>query len=164
MGVSGCGKSTIAARLAAALNCKLIEGDDFHLPQSKRKMRQGLALDDDDRWPWLDRLGMLLAGAPGNTVLTCSALKRIYRDRLRTAVPDLKIVFIDIAPDEARARVAGRSGHLFPASLVASQFATLESPVGEPEVLPVLAPQSIEVQVQAICDWLGRAVLIAPAS
>lgn len=75
MAVSGCGKSTIAARLAAALNCKLIEGDDFHLPQSKRKTRQGLALDDDDRWPWLDRLGMLLAGAPGNGQRSGSAIE-----------------------------------------------------------------------------------------
>ncbi|MEJ8810882.1 gluconokinase [Variovorax ureilyticus] len=156
MGVSGCGKSTVAAHLASALKCPLIEGDDFHLPQSKLKMRRGIPLDDEDRWPWLDRLGRLLA-MPGETaVLTCSSLKRAYRDRLRMAVPGLKVVFIEISPEEARERVASRFDHLFPASLVTSQFAALESPIGEPDVLRVEATAAIEQQVQDIRDWLGQ--------
>jgi gluconokinase len=157
MGVAGCGKSTVAARLAAALGCALIEGDDFHLPRSQQKMRQGIALDDADRWPWLDRLGVLLAEAPGGAVLSCSALKRRYRDRLRAAVPGLQAVFIDISPEEAQARVAARPAHLFPASLVASQFEALEPPLGEPGVLRVDATQSRTGQSEAILRWLGHA-------
>ncbi|WP_309899330.1 gluconokinase [Variovorax soli] len=157
MGVAGCGKSTVAARLATALGCALIEGDDFHLPQSQHKMRHGIALDDADRWPWLDRLGVLLAEAPGGAVLSCSALKRRYRERLRAAVPALQTVFIDIGPEEARARVAARPAHLFPPSLVASQFEALEPPLGEPGVLRVDAMQPRAVQGEAILRWLGHA-------
>ncbi|MDR6860885.1 gluconokinase [Variovorax guangxiensis] len=154
MGVAGCGKSTVAARLAVALNCALIEGDDFHLPQSQHKMRHGIALDDADRWPWLDRLGVLLAEAAGGAVLSCSALKRRYRDRLRAAVPALRIVYIDIRPEEARARVAARPAHFFPAGLVDSQFDALEPPLGEPGVLRVEASQPPAAQRNAILHWL----------
>jgi gluconokinase len=164
MGVSGCGKSTVAARLASALGARLIEGDDFHLPASQRKMRDGIPLDDSDRWPWLDRLGALLAADTGSAVLSCSALKRAYRDRLRAAVPDLRIVYIEIAPEEARSRVAARTGHLFPPSLVANQFATLEPPVGESNVLFVAAAQPLEAQVGAAIDWLGHLMSMASAT
>jgi len=156
MGVAGCGKSTVAARLAVALDCALIEGDDFHLPQSQHKMRHGIALDDADRWPWLDRLGVLLAEAAGGAVLSCSALKRRYRDRLRAAVPGLQIVYIDIRPEEARARVAARPAHFFPAGLVESQFEALEPPLDEPGVLRVEASQPPVAQRDAILHWLGR--------
>ena len=155
MGVAGCGKSTVAARLAVALDCPLIEGDDFHLPQSQHKMRHGIALDDADRWPWLDRLGVLLAEAAGGAVLSCSALKRRYRDRLRAAVPGLQIVYIDIRPEEARARVAARPAHFFPAGLVESQFEALEPPLDEPGVLRVGASQPPVAQRDAILHWLG---------
>jgi gluconokinase len=158
MGVAGCGKSTVAAQLAAALGYALIEGDDFHLPQSQHKMRHGIALDDDDRWPWLDRLGVLLAEAPGGAVLSCSALKRRYRERLRAAVPTLRIVFIDISREEAHARVATRPAHLFPASLVASQFEALEPPVDEMGVLRIEATQPLPAQCDAVLAWLGYAI------
>ncbi|MBO9649373.1 MAG: gluconokinase [Variovorax sp.] len=164
MGVSGCGKSTVAVRLASALGARLIEGDDFHLPSSQRKMRDGIPLNDNDRWPWLDQLGALLSADTGSAVLTCSALKRAYRDRLRAAVPSLRIVYIEIAPDDARARVAARTGHLFPASLVANQFATLESPVGESNVLSVAAAQPVEAQLGAAIDWLGHVMSTASAT
>lgn len=164
MGVSGCGKSTVASHLASALRCRLIEGDDFHLPQSKLKMRRGIPLDDKDRWPWLDRLGILLAAPGESAVLTCSALRRTYRDRLRAAVPGLQVVFIEISPEEARERVASRTDHLFPASLVTSQFAALEPPIGEPGVLRVEATTAIERQVQDIRDWLGQAPFASPSS
>ena len=101
MGVSGCGKSTLGAGIATALECPLIEGDDHHLPESKAKMRKGIALQDSDREPWLDRLAELMSAHSGDVVLTCSALKRRYRDRLRARVPGIKFVFIDI--DEAQA-------------------------------------------------------------
>ena len=154
MGVSGCGKSSTAAALARALGASMIEGDDYHLPRCQEKMRRGIALDDEDRAPWLDRLGTLVAASESHVVFTCSALKRRYRDRLRAAEPSLKIVYLDIAPEEARARVAGRSAHWFPASLVDSQFAALESPVGEPGVLRIDATWAVAEQCEAVLCWL----------
>ena len=157
MGVAGSGKSVLAARLAQALGCPLLEGDDFHLPGSQDKMRAGIALDDADRRPWLERLGQLLANADSSMVLSCSALKRSYRDQLRAFVPELCFVYIEIDVQTAAQRVAARSGHLFPISLVTSQFATLESPVGEEGVCAVSALQSTEAQVAAVRAWLASA-------
>lgn len=156
MGVAGCGKSTLAAELARALGCPLIEGDDHHPARNQEKMRQGIALDDADRAPWLAHLGTLLADAGEGAVLTCSALKRRYRDQLRAVVPSLAIVFIDITPAQARARVSARAAHLFPASLVDSQFEVLESPLGEPGVLRVEAAQPVAAQLDAILRWLDH--------
>ena len=155
MGVSGCGKSTLGQALAHALGYALIEGDEHHLPASKAKMRAGIPLVDADREPWLDRLGSLVAAEPGGAVLTCSALKRSYRERLRARVPDLRFVFIEIDPAQARERVAARSGHMFPPSLVANQFATLESPVAEDGVIAVPAHGALAGQVAAVEAWLG---------
>ena len=155
MGVSGCGKSTLGAGVALALGCPLIEGDDYHLPESQAKMRQGIALQDSDREPWLDRLGALIAEQSGAAVATCSALKRRYRDRLRPQVPGLRFVFADISEVDAARRVASRPDHLFPASLVASQFAALESPVGEPGVLRVDASLAPQAQLDAVIAWLA---------
>ena len=156
MGVAGSGKSTLAAQLARELGIDLIEGDDHHSPGNQDKMRRGIALEDADRMPWLDALGALLASRNGGAVLTCSALKRSYRDRLRQAVPDLSIVFLDIALDAAHARVAERSEHLFPPSLVRSQFEVLESPVGETGVLRVDANRPRGEQLRSVLTWLGR--------
>lgn len=158
MGVAGSGKSTLAAALARELRATLIEGDDHHLPQSQHKMRNGIPLQDADRDPWLGRLGDLLAAEPGPAVLTCSALKRRYRERLRTAVPTLRTVYIDITPDASRARVAARPGHLFPAGLVASQFDALEVPAGEPGVLQLPAQLPPPAQLQAVLLWLSTAL------
>jgi gluconokinase len=155
MGVSGCGKSTLAAGVALALGCPLIEGDDLHLPESLARMRQGIALQDSDREPWLDRVGDALAEQGGTAVATCSALKRAYRERLRAKVPGLCFVFVDIAEADAKRRVGLRPGHLFPASLVASQFAALESPVGEPGVLRVDAALAPQAQLDAVAGWLA---------
>lgn len=154
MGVSGSGKTTLAEQLARRLDCDFIEGDDHHLPGSKLKMSQGIALDDADRMPWLDALGTMMARSARGTVVTCSALKRRYRDRLRSHVPALKFVFIDIDQALASARVSSRSGHPFPASLVASQFEALEPPLGEPDVLRVPATQPPGEQVEAVLQWL----------
>ncbi len=158
MGVAGCGKSTLAAALARALDLPLIEGDDYHPRRNQEKMRQGLALDDADRAPWLDHLGQLLAKAPGGAVLTCSALKRSYRETLRTAVPSLRTVFIDITPLQAYARVAARPNHLFPVSLVESQFSALEPPLGEAGVLRIDAGQPVAAQLEALLPWLEQQV------
>ena len=155
MGVAGCGKSTVGAALSRALGLPLVEGDDFHSTASRQKMNQGIALTDADRDGWLDTLSAELRRRPHGAVLTCSALKRSYRDRLRAASAGLRFVFLDVERDAAVQRVAARAGaHFFSASLVDSQFATLESPVGEPGVLRVDALEplaSLQAQVGA---WL----------
>lgn len=136
MGVSGCGKSSLGQLLATRLGLPLIEGDDFHPPANIAKMSSGVPLDDADRAGWLATLGAELARHPGGAVLTCSALKKSYRERLRAAVPMLRFVFMEISRAEAQARVEARAGaHFFSTTLVDNQFATLESPVGELGVL-----------------------------
>lgn len=135
MGVAGCGKSAVAGRAAAALGLPLIEGDDFHGPQAVAKMSAGLPLDDADRDGWLTRLGAELAARPGGAVLSCSALKRAYRDRLRAAMPGLRFAFLQLSREAALARVRNRPGHFFPAALIDNQFATLEPPLDEAGVL-----------------------------
>ncbi|GAB7550194.1 gluconokinase [Cupriavidus sp. 8B] len=156
MGVAGCGKSTLAALLAKAMDAEWIEGDDHHSEHNKAKMRQGTALQDADREPWLDKLATLLAAAPGDAILTCSALKRCYRERLREAVPHLRIVHVDITLSEAIARVSARKGHLFQPSSVVSQFAILEAPAGEPGVLQIPADQPLDVQVRQVLRWIAE--------
>jgi gluconokinase len=154
MGVAGCGKSSLAAAVAAAEGAPLVEGDDFHGTANRDKMSRGIALTDADRDDWLAALAVRLRDAPQGLVLTCSALKRSYRDRLRSAAPGLRFVFLDIDREAALARVAGRNAHFFSASLVDSQFATLESPIDEPGVLRVdatAAPAQLQAEVSA---WL----------
>ena len=158
MGVAGCGKSTVAAGLAQELGAQLIEGDEHHPRSSQEKMLNGIALQDADRAPWLDKLGALLAAAPASAVLTCSALKRSYRDRLRAAEPALRIVYVEISLAEAHRRVTERPSHFFPPGLVASQFASLEVPTGEPDVLRVSGNDPLAIQIRKILKWLGRSV------
>jgi gluconokinase len=157
MGVAGCGKSSLGAALAQAEGLPLVEGDDFHSPANRTKMSQGIALTDADRDGWLDILGQQLQAHPGGMVLTCSALKRRYRDRLRQARPGLRFVFLDIDRDDAQARVVARSAtHFFSTSLVDSQFATLESPVGESGVWRADARLPLaQLQVEASA-WLNK--------
>lgn len=156
MGVAGCGKSSLGAVVAQTTGLALVEGDDFHSPASRDKMQQGIALTDADRDGWLSALAEQLKSHPEGLVLTCSALKKAYRQRLRQAAPALRFVFMEIKREQASARVAARAPlHFFSTSLVDSQFATLESPAGEPGVLRVdaLAPLS---QLQAeVTHWLA---------
>ncbi len=155
MGVAGCGKSSLGQALAQAEGLRLVEGDDFHGEASRAKMSQGIALTDADREGWLESLGQQLRLHPEGLVLTCSALKRAYRDRLRRAAPGLRFVFLDISREAAQARVAARAAtHFFSLSLVDSQFATLESPVGEPGVLRVDALLPIPQLQQQVAAWL----------
>lgn len=157
MGVAGCGKSSLGQALAGALGIPLIEGDDFHSEANKAKMRRGTPLTDADRRGWLAELTMALSRHPGGAVLTCSALKRAYRDQLRSGTPGLRFLFLDLDEATARARVAARPAHLFPPTLVASQFATLESPVGEPGVLRLDATQSPEALLAESLAWIANA-------
>jgi gluconokinase len=154
MGVAGCGKSSLGAALAAAQQLPLIEGDDFHSQASRDKMAQGTPLTDTDRAQWLVTLGQQLAAHADGVVLTCSALKRAYRDQLRLAAPGLRFVFMDIARDAAQQRVTSRASHFFSANLVDSQFATLESPVGEEGVLRVDALEPLEDLQRRVAAWL----------
>jgi gluconokinase len=157
MGVSGCGKSAVGQRIAAQLGLPLIEGDDFHPQRNIDKMQQGTPLTDEDRADWLLLLGAELARHPGGAVLTCSALKRAYRDTLRTAVPDLRFVHLAISQDESLRRVASRADHFYPPSLVASQFAALQDPAGEPGVLAVDGTASLDAIAASAVAWLRPA-------
>ena len=135
MGVAGCGKSVVGQLLAQRLGLPLIEGDDFHPAGNIEKMRQGLPLTDADRADWLRQLAQQLQAHPQGAVLTCSALKRAYRDTLRQAAPGLRFVHLALSEHQALERVAARTDHFYPPSLVASQFEALEDPAGEPGVL-----------------------------
>lgn len=155
MGVSGCGKSTLGAALARATGLVWVEGDDFHSAANRAKMRQGVALSDEDREGWLAALSEQLRAHPQGVVLTCSALKRAYRERLRQAAPQLRFVFMELSRTEALARVRSRgSAHFFAPSLVGNQFATLESPVGEAGVLRVDALYPLPQLVSEVMAWL----------
>ncbi len=141
MGVCGCGKSTVAEGLARQLGLRCIDGDDLHGPANVAKMSQGIALTDADRWPWLDRIGAALAdtrAAPAGVALSCSALRRRYRDRLRAACPGVRFVFLDGDAALIASRMQQRRGHYMPPALLQSQLGTLERPgADEPDVLRV---------------------------
>ena len=155
MGVAGCGKSSLGASVAKGSGMRLVEGDDFHSLASRAKMSQGIALLDADRDGWLGMLGAQLRNHPQGLVLTCSALKRAYRDRLRQAAPGLRFVFLEIGREQAQARVAARAAqHFFSTSLVDSQFATLEDPTGEAGVLRVDALASLDKLQADVTAWL----------
>jgi gluconokinase len=135
MGVSGSGKSTVAAELAKRLGWEFAEGDEFHPPENVEKMRSGQPLDDDDRWPWLRTLAAWTGEheqAGKSVVVTCSALKRSYRDLLRDGHPSIWFAHVTADADLIRQRVENRTGHYMPSSLLDSQLATLE-PLDEDE-------------------------------
>ncbi|HEY1943487.1 MAG TPA: gluconokinase [Roseiarcus sp.] len=151
MGVSGAGKTTVGRLVAEALGGTFVDGDDLHSDEARAKMTAGIALTDADRWPWLDRIGAALAEAvtAGQTkVAACSALKRVYRERLRAAVgPRLRFVYLDAEPETMRRRVGHRPGHYMPASLVDSQFAALEPPRDESDVVTMRADADLATSI-----------------
>ena len=129
MGVSGSGKSTVARAVADQLGWDYVEGDELHPPANIAKMRSGHPLDDADRAPWLDRVAGVIAAQEDDAVLTCSALKRAYRDRLRAASDGVRFAFLSVREDVLRDRLAHRTGHYMPPALLDSQLTALE-PLG----------------------------------
>jgi gluconokinase len=162
MGVSGSGKSTTGALLAESLHCPFLEGDSFHDANAVEKMRSGVPLTDDDRWPWLDRIGAALNAAiaeHGMAVAACSALRRSYRDRLRAGIDaPTRFVLLDNDRDEIMRRMALRAGHYMPASLLDSQFATLERPAADEPATALFTRDTPEALTQAALLWLGAPV------
>lgn len=155
MGVAGCGKSSLGQCLAQATGRRLVEGDDYHSASNRQKMQAGVPLTDTDREGWLGTLGDLLARDPNGLVVSCSALKRAYRERLRQACPGLRFVFLDIPKDQAERRVAARGeAHFFSSTLVDNQFATLESPAGEARVLTLDAQRPLADLESTVIEWL----------
>lgn len=154
MGVSGCGKSRVGAAIAERLGLPLVEGDEFHSDANRARMRSGLALTDADRADWLDRLSAELQQRPDGAVLTCSALKVAYRERLRAASPGLRFAWLDLDRAAAESRVAQRAAHFFPAGLVATQFEALEPPLDEPGVLRLDALSPPEALAERVAHWV----------
>lgn len=149
MGVSGCGKSSVGAALAARLGIPYFDGDDLHSPGAVVKMRDGVPLTDADRWPWLDRVAQVLCDrAP--VIVGCSALKRAYRDRIRAGAGG-PVVFVHLAGSRAliAARMAARSGHYMPPTLLDSQFEALEPP-GPDEAVTVDIAQDLPDLVASV--------------
>lgn len=129
MGVSGCGKSTVAAGLAQQLGGRFTDGDDLHSAANIAKMAAGQPLTDDDRFPWLDRVGQTLAQGDGPQIIACSALKRLYRDRIQAAAGGpVTFVCLQGSREVLWQRMQARQGHFMPAALLDSQLATLELP------------------------------------
>ena len=159
MGVSASGKSTIGKALAERLECPFEEGDDLHPQANIAKMRSGHPLDDADRAPWLDRvadwIGRQYRSGEGG-VVSCSALKRRYRDRLRQADPQLAFVFPDPDRETLRKRLERRKHHFMPPSLLDSQLDTLERPAPDERALRLSGTAPIDEEVDEICEWLAR--------
>lgn len=146
MGVSGSGKTTIGEKLAQRLGWRFIEGDEYHPPENIAKMAAGIALDDADRWPWLDRLNERLR-TERDAVVTCSALKEIYRRRLLEGIVDARLVYLEGSRELIASRVQTRKHKYMPASLLDSQFQTLEPPR---DAIRIDVAQPIERSVGAI--------------
>ena len=158
MGVAGSGKTTIGPQLARALDLEFVEGDSLHPQANVKKMAAGIPLTDDDRRPWLIAIAHRLAEAKRagtGLVVSCSALKRSYRDLLRSEGPaDVQFVFLKSSPTLIAERIVARRGHFMPASLVDSQFAALEEPTADEHVWVYDATRSPD---EIVADVVRRA-------
>lgn len=156
MGVSGCGKSTVGRLLAQACGFPYLEGDDLHSPENVERMRSGIALTDAQRQGWLQRIAERLAQAQAQSsglVVACSALKRAYRDVLRSGAPDLRFVYLHGDHALLQQRSSQRIGHFMPSSLLDSQLATLEPPDADENAVSVdVAPPPDEVMRRALAQ------------
>jgi gluconokinase len=159
MGVSGSGKTTIASALAQHLGWPFKDGDELHPAANIAKMRAGHALDDHDRWPWLARIADWIdarraAGSCG--VITCSALKRSYRELLTEGRPEVRIVYLHGDQSLIAARLAARHGHFMPSDLLATQFAALEEPGPDEQAIRVEVDQPASDIVAVIAAALRQ--------
>jgi carbohydrate kinase (thermoresistant glucokinase family) len=158
-GVAGSGKTTVGATLAERLHAEFADADTFHPAANVAKMRAGQPLTDADREPWLRAIGDWMderIAAGQRAVITCSALRRGYRDRLLLGRPAARMVFLALRPQVAAARLAGRPGHFFPGRLLDSQFAMLEPPDPAERVLVVDADQPLDVLIASIAAGLRQ--------
>ena len=158
MGVSGSGKSTLAEGLSKSLGLRMKDGDELHLPESVAKMSAGIALEDADRWPWLERIANYLANSEPNpqgkagAIVSCSALKLIYRDRIRQQADPVIFLFLDGEPELIKQRMQDRKGHYMQAGLLDSQLQTLERPSADESDVIALSIN------QAVSDLLENAM------
>jgi gluconokinase len=153
MGVSGSGKSVVGAALAQRLRIPFADADDFHPPANIAKMTAGHALDDHDRHPWLEAIGLWLSEHDEEGgVISCSALKRRYRDQLRRHAPRVQFVHLDGDREVIERRQSSRPGHFMPSSLLSSQFATLERLAPDEDGFVIDVDQSIDAIVQEYID------------
>lgn len=162
MGVSGSGKTMVGKRLASRLGWRFKEGDDLHPPANVARMKAGRPLTEADRAPWLAAVaswidGWRCAGISG--VITCSALKRVYRRTLARSRPEVRFVYLKGDAALLSQRLANRRGHFMPSSLLASQFVDLEAPTTEDGVIVVEVDQSVEAQVECITRSLAEPAL-----
>ena len=158
MGVSGCGKSSVASRLAGRMGWAFAEADTFHSMGNVEKMRNGIPLTDEDRWPWLDAIASWIDGnraAGRDCVVACSALRRVYRERLAGGHDDVRFVYLRGDYDVIASRLAGRTGHYMPVSLLASQFRTLEEPGSDENPLVLSIDEPVERLVEEIAANLS---------
>ena len=155
MGVAGCGKSTVGTALGQRLGIRYQDADALHPATNIEKMRSSIPLTDDDRWPWLDRVAEILA-TTAPVIVGCSALRRSYRDRIRTSAGG-PVAFVHLTGDKATlaARMAARRGHYMPVSLLDSQLAALEPPSAD-EALTLNSDQPLPTVVEAIVSWLNN--------
>ncbi|MCW2514484.1 MAG: gluconate kinase [Mycobacterium sp.] len=153
MGVSGSGKSTVGAALAQRMRVPFADADDFHPAANIAKMTAGHALDDEDRRPWLDSIGEWLAAHGDGGVMSCSALKHAYRDQLRAHRADIEFIHLVGTPEVISRRQASRPGHFMPASLMASQFETLEPLTADEHGVDIDVDQDIDSIVE---NYLAR--------
>ena len=155
MGVSGSGKSTVGSMLAVLLGVPYLDADGLHPEANIATMAEGAPLTDDDRWPWLARVGEELAGAPRGVVMACSALRLTYRSVLRTQAPDAVFVHLHGTQEQLAARMAARLDHFMPASLLDTQLQTLE-PLRADEAGIVLDIASPPDRIAAdVATWWG---------
>jgi gluconokinase len=157
MGVSGSGKSTLAAELVKRTGWSFAEGDDYHSQANRDKMAAGIALNDKDRQPWLNDLHEVLAGwksAGVSGILTCSALKASYRQRLTAGLHEVRLVWLDPPREQLEERLAHRAGHYMNPNLLGSQLATLEPPVGA-DVLHLAGAKTADEAATEVLAWIG---------
>ena len=158
MGVCGSGKTSVGERLGVSLGVPFRDADEFHPPANIAKMSSGVPLDDNDRWPWLDAIGAAIRDTTGGVVIACSALKRIYRERIKAAAGrPATFVYLEGSRATLAARLGGRRGHFMPPSLLDSQLLILEPPTPDEGAIIVSVELPLDGVVEAVLSRLSLA-------